>query len=314
MYQNKLAAKVNRMEDELNKLKEFCIHQNESISTVFQDQAKSCPRSKSIDYNGNYYSQTLQNEKSQRLGSENKNNAVYKAYRNYPQNHVFRNTTPEVNFGDHSISQNTLQFNVGALGPHKVDPEYHSQEKLQKGNIPNWPNFVNLKKSKKKKSKKKKYQYLQAKIDSSLQFNKLNAVKNSGCKKQIPNLTSCRTSKLRGSKMQKKIDQYNISMKQGIKRYTPVSYPISSIIEVQHLNSMNVPSTARQLGSSSNSKGSIGESSVSKYWSGHNCRHAPSKFGPNTITEVGTRETSCNKDSHLHMGSFEVIGFKDRLL
>lgn len=97
---------------------------------------------------------------------------------------------------------------------------------------------------------------------------------------------------MRGSKLQKKIDQYNISMKKGIKRYTPVNYPVNSTIEVKHLHSPELPGTARHLCSSTNSKGSIGESSIAtKYWSGSHPRHGPSKFHK-TITEEGTRETS----------------------
>lgn len=93
---------------------------------------------------------------------------------------------------------------------------------------------------------------------------------------------------------------YDISLKGDIKRYTPVSYPINNTIEVHHMNTLNVPSTARHLCSSSNSKGSIGESSAhSKQWSSHYARYPRSKFGQLTVTEEGTRETSCNKDSHI---------------
>lgn len=37
------------------------------------------------------------------------------------------------------------------------------------------------------------------------------------------------------------------------------------------------------------------------------------KFETKTVTEEGTRETSWNKDSNLCLGSFEVIGYRDRM-
>lgn len=37
------------------------------------------------------------------------------------------------------------------------------------------------------------------------------------------------------------------------------------------------------------------------------------KFEVKTATEEGTRETSCNKDSNLYLGSFEIPGYRDKM-
>jgi hypothetical protein len=96
-----------------------------------------------------------------------------------------------------------------------------------------------------------------------------------------------------------------------IKRYTPIDYTISGPIEVHHLNSLQIPGTARCLCSSTNSKAS-NSSGNSKYWSSQHIKYLRNNMGHKTITEEGTRETSLNKDSNLYMGSFEVPSQRER--
>jgi len=156
---------------------------------------------------------------------------------------------------------------------------------------------------------------LQSRITNSIPIKKNTAVKPCKVEKQLKEITTSRETKLKSSKIQKKLAQYDMSMKQNIKRYTPVGHQNKNTIEVHHLNSLHMPSTARHLCSSSNSKGSIGEStSNSKFWNSHHTRHMRSKFGHKTVTEEATRETSCNKDSNAFLGSFELLSFKDRIL
>jgi hypothetical protein len=115
-----------------------------------------------------------------------------------------------------------------------------------------------------------------------------------------------------GSKIGKKLAPYDMSMKQ-IKRYTPVDYTVSGPIEVHHLTSLQVPGTSRRMYSSTNSKGS-NSSGNSKYWSSQHIKYLRNNIGHKTITEEKTRETSCNKDSNLYLGSFEVPSQSQRFI
>jgi RNase H-fold protein (predicted Holliday junction resolvase) len=113
--------------------------------------------------------------------------------------------------------------------------------------LKNCPQFMNLKRSKKKKIKKKKIAQLQSKITNSIQFNKFAVANPMRFEKQMKNIMSYRDQKTKPIKIHKKLTQYDISMKKPIKRYTPVSNPIKNTIEVHHMNSLNMPNTARHL-------------------------------------------------------------------
>lgn len=71
-----------------------------------------------------------------------------------------------------------------------------------------------------------------------------------------------KNAKIKSSQLAKKLTSYDISMKKNIKRYTPAFYPSKNTIEVKQLDWLNMPATARHIYSSSNSKESIGESSI----------------------------------------------------
>ena len=115
----------------------------------------------------------------------------------------------------------------------------------------------------KKKIKKKKIANLGSKIVNSINFNKFTISKPSKTDgKNIKSIGSYRDSKVNTIQLAKKLTTYDVSMKKNIKRYTPVCYPIGNTIEVKHLDWWNAPTTARHLWSSSNSKGSNGESSI----------------------------------------------------
>ena len=61
---DKLTEKMNKMENDINMLKEICQIQNASLSMILKEKTRH-QRSKSIDYNtDNYYSQ----EKRRTLG------------------------------------------------------------------------------------------------------------------------------------------------------------------------------------------------------------------------------------------------------
>lgn len=120
-----------------------------------------------------------------------------------------------------------------------------------------------MKKTKKKKiSKKRKIANLQSKLATSLDFNKFSIIKSINKDKNLKVMKSSKNSKLRSSQLAKKLTSYDISMKKNLKRYTPAYYPSTNTIEVKQLDWLNVPATARHIYSNSNSKESIGESSI----------------------------------------------------
>ena len=84
------------MESEINKLKEICLKQNESLSTILNNKSKT-KRSKSIDYNvDNYYTQKQRIDDIKKVYSSGKSNLGSSNLYNHRPTNIFRNTTPEV--------------------------------------------------------------------------------------------------------------------------------------------------------------------------------------------------------------------------
>lgn len=118
----KLTAKVNKMENELNILKELCEKQNQSLSTILHKD-KKFQRSRSIDYTA----APNDASKSKRLADQHL--SLNKKFEN-----LFRNTTPEAFSIENSQSQNALKFHINKLAVNH-EQQYHSQEKVSKSNV-----------------------------------------------------------------------------------------------------------------------------------------------------------------------------------
>jgi septal ring factor EnvC (AmiA/AmiB activator) len=118
----KLTEKVNKMENELNILKELCEKQNQSLSTILHKD-KKFHRSKSIDYTA----VSNDNIKSKRLADQQL--SLNKKFEN-----LFRNTTPDAFSIENSQSQNALKFHINKLAVNH-EQQYHSQEKVSKSSL-----------------------------------------------------------------------------------------------------------------------------------------------------------------------------------
>jgi hypothetical protein len=123
---DKLAEKMNKMENDINMLKEICQIQNASLSMILKEKT-SHQRSKSIDYNAdNYYSQEKRRTLGKRFWSQGKGSITASKFK-HKKSSAFRNGTPDSKLFDNSQSQH---FMINKLGMNKNMHEYHSQEKV----------------------------------------------------------------------------------------------------------------------------------------------------------------------------------------
>ena len=125
--QNRLTEKVNRMENEIVKLRELCQQQNASLSTIIRDNHQ---RSKSIDFNTDGYYSQQKRKPVKRFCSQGKECTTNPKWPNNRKEYLFRNKTPESIGIDNSQSHNALKFRIKKLGLMKNAHEYHSQEKV----------------------------------------------------------------------------------------------------------------------------------------------------------------------------------------
>lgn len=130
MNKNKISEKIKRMEEDINRLKELCQQQNESISTIFKENKKHNQRSKSIDYNwDNYYTQTKKRNIDQRLYSWAR--VIFpNANTSNKFNSMHRHITPDSIGLQNNRSQNLFKYNVKNIGSTRPYAEYHSLEKV----------------------------------------------------------------------------------------------------------------------------------------------------------------------------------------
>jgi hypothetical protein len=118
----KLAEKVNKMENDLNLLRELCQKQNHSLSTILHRNKKP-HRSKSIGDTVTLHESSKSKKYKYPMSSLNKKFQS-----------LFRNTTPEVFSIENSQSQNALKFHINKLAV-RPDQQYHSQEKVSSSTL-----------------------------------------------------------------------------------------------------------------------------------------------------------------------------------
>jgi hypothetical protein len=113
----KLAEKVNKMENDLNTLRELCQKQNHSLSTILYRNKKP------------YRSKSIGDTVALHESSKSKKHKYPMTSLNKKFQSLFRNTTPEVFSIENSQSQNALKFHINKLAV-RPDQQYHSQEKV----------------------------------------------------------------------------------------------------------------------------------------------------------------------------------------
>ena len=119
------------MEEDINRLKELWQQQNESISTIFNENKKYYQRSKSIDYNwDNYYIQSKKRNIDQGLYNWARVIFPNKKSSNKWLQSMHRHITPDSIGLQNNRSQNLFKYNVKNIGPARPYAEYHSLEKV----------------------------------------------------------------------------------------------------------------------------------------------------------------------------------------